>query len=182
MATRQSCSKTKNKEEQMRKGIFIPVILTLLFGLLAPLSASAQTETRLEIAGIQIKVIDEHVAFEIQFTKIVIPNDQYSKDNLLKIWKYFCEKYPDKKVRLDLRVFTEETYQYNNQFADLPTNMHTGEAIQPDGTKVKIRSFEAQLERKGNGVLAYGGDNEYLWYCPDLSKPDEKVRVVLAGK
>jgi hypothetical protein len=166
----------------MAKCFKIIGVLTLLVISLDSLSAAAQTETALDISGIPLKVIDEHVAFKIQFIEVVLPNDQYAKDNLLKIWKYFCEKYPDKKIRLDLRVFTEETYQYNKQFAGLPMNMHTWEAIKPDGTKVKIRGFEAQLERKGDGVLAYGGDNEYLWYCPNLSKPDEKVRVVLAGK
>jgi hypothetical protein len=142
------------------------------------------SETPESIAGVPAQIVrNDRASFKTRFIEIVIPDTTYSKDNLIKIWRYFCdEKYLDKKDRFDLRVFIQTTYEYNKQFAGLPVNMHTGEAIFPDGVRVKVRSFEAQFERKGDGALAYGGDNEILYYCPDSTKPDEKVVIVLAGK
>ncbi len=60
--------------------------------------------------------------------------------------------------------------------------MHTGEAYGPDGTRVKLREYEAYFERKGDGALAYGGDNEMMIYSPNLDEPDKKESIVLAGK
>jgi hypothetical protein len=161
-------------------------ILTTLILILAAvtlLSSNATAQEEVDISGLQVKVVREYFSkFKIQFIEVVIPNDQYSKDNLLKVWKYYCEKYPDKAIRLDLRVFIKDTYEFNRQYEGLPLNMHTWEVTKPDNTTVKLRSFEAQFERKGKGVLAYGGDNELLTYCPDPNKPDEKIFVVLAGK
>jgi hypothetical protein len=157
--------------------------LTFILLLVSSLSVRVSAQEDLEIAGMPVRVIKEmKSAFKTQFIEVVIGNDHYSKDNLLKVWRYYCEKYSDKKVRLDLRVFTQETYEFNRQFDGLPLDMHSWEVIKPDKTRVKLRSFEANFERMGKGALAYGGDNELLIYCPDPAKPIEKIRVVLAGE
>lgn len=162
------------------KRILTTLTLTLVAATLLSSSASAQDE--LDISGVPVKVIREYISkFKTQFIEVVIPRERYSKNNLLEVWKYYCAKFPDKKIRLDLRVFTKETYEFNRQFDGLPLDFHTWEVTKPDKTRVKLRSFEAQFERVGKGALAYGGDNELLTYCPDLSKPDEKIFVVLAG-
>ena len=134
------------------------------------------------IAGISVKVISEYrSSFKTQFVELVIAEGSYSKENLISIWRHYCEKY-DKKDRLDLRVYLNRTYEYNRQFNGWPVDMHTGEAIGPDGTGVELRTFEAYFERKGDGALAYGGDNELMIYSPNIDEPEKKESIVLAGK
>jgi hypothetical protein len=152
-----------------------PICLTLAVTLLLVCSLSAKTSAQeeLEIAGMPVKVIREFFStFKTQFIEVVIPNEQYSKENLIKVWKHYCEKYPDKKIRLDLRVFTQSTHDFNRQLYGLPSGQ----------TKDQFRNSEAYFERMGKGAAAFGGDNELLIYSPDLNKPSEKVRVVLAGE
>jgi len=59
---------------------------------------------------------------------------------------------------------------------------HTREAISPNGTRVKLRGYEASFLRMGKGALAHGGDNELMIYCPDLNERHKTVRIVLAGE
>jgi hypothetical protein len=87
-----------------------------------------------------------------------------------------------RKVPRDLRVYLKRTYEYNRQIAGWPVDMHTGEAKGPDGTLVKLRDYEAYFERKGDGALAYGGDNELMIYSPNIDEPEKKVSIWLAGK
>ena len=134
------------------------------------------------IAGIPVKVISEYrSSFKTQFVTLVIAEADYSRENLISIWRHYCEKY-DKKDRLDLRVYLNRTHEYNRQFDGWPVNMDTGEAFGPNGIKAKLRSFEAYFERKGDGALAYGGDNELMIYSPNPDEPEKKESVVLAGK
>jgi hypothetical protein len=134
------------------------------------------------IAGVPVKVISEYRSrFKTRFIKVVIAEEFYSRDNLVSIWRHYCDKY-DKKERLDLRVYVNGTYEYNRRFDGWPVDMHTNEAISPDGTRVKLRSFEAYFERMGDGALAYGGDNELMIYSPNLDEPEKTERIVLAGK
>jgi hypothetical protein len=135
------------------------------------------------IAGIPIKVISEYrSSFKTRFINVVIPDDSYSRENLEQIWRHYCEKYSDKKDRLDLRVYINRSYEFNRQFEGWPVNMHTEEAISQNGVRVKLRSYEAIFERMGKGALAYGGDNELMIYSPNIDEPEKKERIVLAGK
>jgi hypothetical protein len=135
------------------------------------------------IAGIPVKVISEYQSrFETRFINLVIPDEFYSRENLIRIWRHYCEKYVDKKDKLDLRVYTTGSYEFNRQFDGQPMDMHTGEALTRDKTWVKLRECEASFLRMGHGVLAYGGDNELMIYSPNLNEPEKKERIVLAGK
>jgi hypothetical protein len=148
--------------------------------LVCTLSVSVSAQEELDISGIPVKVIREfYSSFKTEFVEVVIPTDQYSKDNLIKIWKYYCEKYPVKSIKLDLRIFTSDTYDYNKQF-DMSSG--NGNTRIVNGVRLERRSYEAYFERMGDGAAASGGDNELLIYCPDPAKPKEKIRVVLAGK
>src|SRR6185436_962837 len=94
------------------------------------------------ISGIPVKVISEYrSSFKTQFVTLVIAEADYSRENLIAIWRYYCdEKYKDKKDRLDLRIYINRSYEFNHQFKGWPVNMHTGEAFGPNGTSVKLRS------------------------------------------
>ena len=82
------------------------------------------------IAGTPVKVLSEYrSSFKTQFITLSIPDDSYSKEKLISIWRYYCEKYTDKKDRLDLRVYINRSYEFNRQFKGWLVNMHTGEAI-----------------------------------------------------
>jgi hypothetical protein len=144
---------------------------------------SAQIKEK-TIDGMAVKVIQEYRStFKTQFVELVIPDELYSRENLESIWRHYCEKYSDKKDRLDVRVYANRSYEFNRHSEGRPLNMHTGEVTLQDGKVVKLREPEAYFERKGDGVLAaYGGDNEYMTYSPDIDRPEEKVRLVLAGK
>ena len=156
----------------------LALIITSTVSARAPVQIKDET-----IADMAIKVIQEYRStFKTEFVEVVIADELYSSENLKSIWRYYCEKYEDKKVRLDVRVYVNRSYEFNHQFEGRPLNMHTGEVTLQDGTTVKLREPEAYFERKGDGILAYGGDNEYMRYCPDINRPEEKVRIVLAGK
>jgi len=162
----------------------------LLFSILALLAVStafgkALMQVKEEtIAGIQIKVLsEERSSFsQTQFINLVIPDKSYSRENLERIWRHYCEKYSDKKDRLDVRVYINRSYEFNRQFDGRPINMHTSEVLGPNGTTVKLRSFEAWFLRSGDGAFAGGGDNELMIYSPNIDEPEKKERVVLAGK
>jgi hypothetical protein len=163
----------------MRKSLYCTIALFAINVAYGNTVLQIKEET---VAGVPVRVISEYRStFKTQFVTLVIAEENYSRENLISIWRHYCEKY-DKKDRLDLRVYLNRTYEYNHQFAGWPVDMHTDEAIGPDGTRVKLRGFEAYFERKGDGALAYGGDNELMIYSPNLDEPEKKESVVLAGK
>jgi len=114
------------------------------------------------IENLPVNIIDEHYGFGTRFVAIVLQKQYYSKENLERLWRYYCEKYPDKKVRLDIRVFVDRGDE--------------------DSKAARERSFDADFNRQGEGALALGGDNEFYSYRPDLEKPDKSVNVQLKGK
>jgi len=135
------------------------------------------------IAGIPVKVISEYQSkFKTQFINVVIPDESYSRENLVSIWRHYCEKYADKKVKLDVRVYTSRSYEFNRQFEGQPMDAHTGEVLTADRNWVKLRECAASFLRMGHGALAYGGDNELMIYSPNLDEPEKKERIVLAGE
>jgi ankyrin repeat protein len=93
----------------------------------------------------------------------------YSRENLERIWRYFCNKYQDKSQKLDLRIYVDRT-----SHAPSATQSSVGEKSQQD--------FVANFLRQGDGALAGGGENEILIYHPDLDRLQELERIVLKGK
>jgi ankyrin repeat protein len=100
--------------------------------------------------------------FGTRFVFIALQKQYYSKENLERLWRYYCEKYPDKKDKLDLRVYVERAGT--------------------DSKSEKERGFDANFNRQGEGALARGGDNEFYSYRPDIDKPDQTENVQLKGK
>lgn len=158
-------------------------VLALSFVLLATaiIPAKAAQSKKETIAGISVKVLSEYrSSFGTRFVTLVIPDEAYSREHLEHIWRHYCEKY-DKKDRLDVRVYAHRSYEYDQAFKGLPSDAHTGEVIS-SGKRFKLRGPDAMFERKGDGILAYGGDNELMIFRPNLDKPDEKESIWLAGK
>src|SRR5205814_3326404 len=113
------------------------------------------------VAGILVKVHSKYDStFKTRYITVVIPDEAYSKENLIRIWRHYCEQYPDRKDKLDLRVYINRSYEYNRQFNGWAVDMHSGEAISPKGVRVQLRECEASFLRMGKGALAKGGDNE----------------------
>jgi len=113
-----------------------------------------------KIAGMNVKVLSEYrSSVKTQFITLSMPEESYSKESLIRIWRYCCEKYTDRKDRLDLRIYVNGSYEFNRQFNGWPVDSHTREAISPNGTRVKLRGYEASFLRMGKGALAHDGDN-----------------------
>src|SRR5215471_6780518 len=112
--------------------------------------ARSQQKEGAVIGGIRVSVGSEHYMFGAWFVEVVIPANNYSRENLERIWLYYCEKYPDHKDKLDLRVYANSI--------DRSQDNHC-----PD----------AWFSRQGEGAAAYGGDNEFYTYRPNLDKPKE---------
>src|SRR5689334_717978 len=78
------------------------IILCCIFALLAISLAYGRTIIQIKeetIAGISVKVIAEYrSSLKTQFVELVIAEESYSKENLISIWRHYCEKY-DKKAR-----------------------------------------------------------------------------------
>ena len=97
---------------------------------------------------------------------LYLPKEQYSRENLILLWRYFCEKYPDKKEYV-LQVFVSTEKQ------------------SPNDSKVprkEPRSCGAMIIRQAVGGLPTPGENELMIYCPNLDKPNETKREALAGR
>jgi ankyrin repeat protein len=135
---------------------------TCFFFLFYLLAGTVRTQDEQSIDGLPVKIKREHYGFRTRFVEIIVSRQYYSKENLERLWRHYCEKYPDKKDKLDIRVFVE-----------------LGE---PDSKAAKERSFDANFYRQGEGAAALGGDNEFYSYRPDLDKPDKTVNVQLKGK
>lgn len=134
-------------------------LVTFLY-LTVGISAFPQSEQL--ISGLPVKIRREHFGFGTRFVEIILPRSYYSKENLERLWRYYCEKYSDKKDKLDIRVFVERA------------------TVASDATQG--RSFDANFNRQGEGAAALGGDNEFYSYLPDLDKPNETEEVQLKGR
>jgi len=141
-----------------RVALYIISVLTLATFILV---IEAAQKEELWIAGIPVKVKFERHSFATWFVELLLPRQYYSKDNLERIWQYYCEKYPDEKDKLDLRVYT-----------DSPNS----------GSSTPQGRFDAIFSRQGEGAAAGGGDNEFYTYRPNLEKPDETQNVQLKGR
>jgi len=124
--------------------------------------SSRARQVALKIDEIPVKITHESYGFGTRFVFISLPIQYYSKENLERLWRYYCEKYPDKKDKLDVRVYVER------------------ESAKTEFTTDRI--FDANFSRQGEGALALGGDNEFYSYHPDLYKPQESVNVQLKGR
>ena len=142
-----------------RKTLTIVLIL-LLATFLFSIRAAQQQEQR--VAGLSVKIKSEHHSFGAWFVELVIPRQSYSKENLERIWQYYCEKYADLEDRLDVRVYTESA----ESKSDL----------------AGARRYDAIFYRQGEGAIAGGGDNRFYTYSPDPDSPEVKQNVQLKGR
>jgi ankyrin repeat protein len=126
--------------------------------------------------GFPFKIISDKPATigpRARFVFVSLSEDYYSRESLERISHYFCTKYSDKDLKLDVRIHVDR---------------RTNSSEQPDkndaapGTFESNRGFDANFLRQGDGALAGGGDNEVLIYVPDLDRPAETKRIVLKGK
>jgi hypothetical protein len=138
--------------------ISVTSVLTITSFILV-IGATRQGE--LLISGAPVKIKSEHYSFTTWFVEVQMPKQYYSKDNLERIWQYYCEKYPDKKDKLDVRVCTDFTH------------LRSG--------SLEKHSYDAMFSRQGEGAIAGGGENEFYTYRPNLDKPDEKKNIQLKG-
>jgi ankyrin repeat protein len=109
------------------------------------------------IGDIPVRVLWEHKGFGTWFVEIAIDKAHYSRENLEQIWRFYCEKYPDTKDKLDVRVYA---------------SLGRWRGHDPD----------ALFSRQAEGLLASGGDNEFYTYRPDPDMPNDKQNVQLRGR
>jgi ankyrin repeat protein len=131
-----------------------------VFVLIATITTNAHAQDAQTIVGIPVKIKREEMRFGGRWVELVLLRQDYFKENLERIWRYYCEKYPEKKEKIDVRVFVEH--------------------VKPDGTIATAPG--ATFNRQGEGAMAYGGDNEFYSYRPDPDKPNETVNVQLKGR
>jgi ankyrin repeat protein len=135
-------------------------IWLVLFSLVILFTAGQQADQ--QINNIPVKVLSERHAFGTRFIDIQLLKSYYSKENLEQIWRFYCEKYPDKKDKLDVRIYVETD------------NSRSGLSQE--------RGFDAIFNRQGEGAAAGGGDNEFYTYRPNLDEPEEKENIQLNGR
>lgn len=135
--------------------------------LLAAFSLSGTTAQQHDqwVPGISFRTIYEHYGFGAWFVEVVIPRQSYSKENLEHIWHYYCEKYPDNRHKLELRVNADSSEDRSSSVRQGYDGIH-----------------DAVFSRQGEGAIAGAGDNEFYTYRPNLDKPDEKKNVQLKGR
>jgi ankyrin repeat protein len=137
------------------------VAFTASIVLLSILPAKARQQVKLKFDEIPVKV-NEHYGFGTRFVEIMLERQYYSKENLERLWQYYCQKYPDKKDKLDVRVYAERG-KWESDSTTAP-------------------GIDANFNRQGEEAAAYGGDNEFYWYRPNLDEPKERANVQLKGR
>lgn len=149
-------------ENSLKRGIAI----LILVGLSHPTVLPQITEK--DISDLRYEILDQSY-YELSKSwriYLYLPNDQYSRENLIRLWRYYCEKYPDKKEYvLDMRVYTKK------QNSDEKATSTSKELL-----------FAAMIIRQGISGLPIPGENELMLYYPDLTNPKEWKREVLAGR
>jgi hypothetical protein len=117
---------------------------------------------------------------------VILPKEFYSKENLERLFRYFSNKHPDIKERINLKVYTDvKNYEKRNESIGplivepdlLPDNLSVKSTS--DRTNRSIQ-YDANFNREGPGGL--GGNFEWYMYSPDLNNPDETKRIVLKGR
>jgi hypothetical protein len=149
-------------KRQIKLWLLAPILLVAFSKLGVPQSAEK------DIADLRSEVLsqDYYSLSNSWLISIYLPKEQYSRENLIRLWRYYCEKYPKKKeYLLDVRVYTEKP---NADDSQTPPK--------------KPRSFDAFFIRQAVGGVPTPGDNELMIYCPNLDKPEETKREVLAGQ
>jgi hypothetical protein len=70
-------------------------VLCCMLGLIiinAPYGREHRQVKEETIAGIPVRVISEfRSVFKTQFITVVIPDESYSRENLERIWRYYCD-------------------------------------------------------------------------------------------
>jgi hypothetical protein len=122
--------------------------------------------------GFSFQIIDESrstIGPPTWFVLARLSKRHYSRENLERIWRYFCNKYQDKSQKLDLRIYVDRT-------------SHAPSVAQRSVEEKSQAGFVANFLRQGDGALAGGGENEILIYYPDIDKLQEHERIILKGK
>jgi hypothetical protein len=125
-------------------------------------STTARLQSEQLIASVPAKIRHESYGFHTRVVSLTLKRDHYSKENLERLWRFYCEKYPDKEDKLDIRVYVDRG--------------------STDPGSEEDRGFDANFNRQGEGAAGGGGDNEFYSYRPDLAKPNETVNVQLKGR
>jgi hypothetical protein len=166
------------------KSIFC--ILPSFLPLISLLSFDASAQTKLELFGIPIEVVSEtRQSFRTedkttwtQKIVIVMPNDNYSRETIEKLWQHFKQKYPDKKETLDLKIYTASTYEFNRQQFGDEGWVGVEQFIYREPSP---HLYEARFERL-NIEHTSGEAQELLSYISDITKPEKRTVVVLADR
>jgi hypothetical protein len=113
--------------------------------------------------------------------RVMLPKQNYSKDRLESLFRYFSDKHSNTEERLHVEVYTEimnlESGPGIPEDVSFPSNKDN--ASKPQDHLVR---WDAIFYRQGDGAASGGGDNEWYLYKPDLDNPSEIRSVVLKGR
>lgn len=163
------------------------ISLVIAVALIASAAVSAQTisisdsELDQRALGLPVDIEDQQTFLGLGKTTwwmvtLILPNEHYSKDNLERIFRYYSEKYPNKKDILRVSVFAdEETYKRSQEsWGPHRKNALTEEELRSLPPKQRKSTPHATYER-----LCY---NEFYYYSLDLEDPDKSETIALKGK
>lgn len=146
------------------RGKIVLLVVSFLALCASFIAISSAQQTNHVVAGVPVEVRSEHCSFHTWFVEIRLNRSSYSQENLERIWRFYCEKYPDKKDKLDMRVYAESTDS------------------QTSSVGKKAYDHDAIFSRQGEGAIAFGGENEFYTFKPDLEGPEVKKNVQLSGR
>ena len=133
------------------------VVIASMLLLLLSQSAFAANKKK-QIDGVKYEELSQtyYSLSKSWIISIYLSKENYSRENLIRIWRNYCKKYPNKKKYvLDMRVYTQ---------------------------KNSFEVSDAMIIRQGVAGIPIPGENELMIYRPDMSKPHETKREVLAGR
>jgi hypothetical protein len=157
--------------------IFLVLILTLptLVGGIVYFSADNMHPVQL---GFPFKLEETQDASSMWRATIILSPEYYSKANLDRLFLWYNKRHPEKKDELTVTVYTDperlrrRIQNWRQVVAPRPN--------QPGNHPAD--HYDAICWRKGDGLLAGGGDNLWYVYSPDLKNPAQTKYVVLRGR
>jgi hypothetical protein len=118
--------------------------------------------------------------------RVVLPKEQYNKDNLERLFRFYSHEYANREEALEVGVYTD----IDNLKRELLISRMPGSASvfwpppssgTPSSSGRRSLYYDAWYYRTGDSLLS-GGSNEFYDFSPDLDRPERTRRVVLRGK
>jgi len=111
---------------------------------------------------------------------IFLDKNNYSKDNLERLFRWYLRNTANKEVVVGIQVFTSVDRYKSSKNLGVGRKAYDPFAPPPQ-KNVPITSYDAICFKESKGLIDGGFEHAWFIYSPDLNAPNEKKTVILKG-